>query len=349
MLHLGHLEAGQLGAVALALAVALLRLVLEDLDLLAALVAGDLRLDLDLLEVLGREHRVVVGAEHDRAQRRPWRPRRRAAGRRAGTVPFSTRYCLPPLSTIAYVGIRGIRSRSRSGSGVVAGAEPLPARERRRPPLRPRRRGPDSRPSAASPSAASASGTPSTSVATARGALDALDPDQLALADQRRRAGDRDHERVDPGDRVAGVVHVRLLDRDQHLVAEPRTAARAARSPRESPDSATSKVVDRQRVAALEEEVLPVSSSSSSSPLSWRISSRATFGLTRIRCASASGLAVDDVAQLAQHLDRDRLGRARRRPRRRRSGSASVRISRTPSVTFWRVISTSPSGETSTT
>jgi len=30
-------------------------------------------------------------------------------------------------------------------------------------------------------------------------------------------------------------------------------------------------------------------------------------------------------------------------------GQGTVRISRTPSVTFWRVISTSPSGETSTT
>ena len=30
-------------------------------------------------------------------------------------------------------------------------------------------------------------------------------------------------------------------------------------------------------------------------------------------------------------------------------GQGAVRISRTPSVTFWRVISTRPSGETSTT
>ena len=60
------------------------------------------------------------------------------------------------------------------------------------------------------------------------------------------------------------------------------------------------------------------------------------------------GLLGGELAQLADDLDRHRLrgaddalavaGRA-----------ALVRISRTPSVTFWRVISTRPSGETSMT
>ena len=51
-----------------ALAVALLRLVLEDADLLAALVACDGGLDLDLLEIGAGEDDIVVAGEHHRAQ-----------------------------------------------------------------------------------------------------------------------------------------------------------------------------------------------------------------------------------------------------------------------------------------
>ncbi len=68
LLDLADLEPGQFGAVALTLAVAVLGLVLEDLDLLAALVVDDLGLDLDLLERARVEHHVVVGAQHHGAQ-----------------------------------------------------------------------------------------------------------------------------------------------------------------------------------------------------------------------------------------------------------------------------------------
>src|SRR4051812_30325893 len=66
-LHLGHLEPGQLGAMAGPPAVALLRLVFEDLDLGAAQVLGDGRLDLHLLQLLGLCDDLLV-AEHDRPQ-----------------------------------------------------------------------------------------------------------------------------------------------------------------------------------------------------------------------------------------------------------------------------------------
>ena len=51
-----------------ATAVALLGLVLEDLDLLATKVLGDSGLDLDLLEILGPQHDVIT-PEHDGLQR----------------------------------------------------------------------------------------------------------------------------------------------------------------------------------------------------------------------------------------------------------------------------------------
>src|SRR6185436_9678960 len=63
-LDLRHLELGQLGAVAGAAPVALLRLVFEDLDLLAAQVLGDGRLDLDLLEIFGAENDFLVAEHH---------------------------------------------------------------------------------------------------------------------------------------------------------------------------------------------------------------------------------------------------------------------------------------------
>ncbi len=82
-----------------------------------------------------------------------------------------------------------------------------------------------------------------------------LDPDEPLLADVRAAAGDRDDVAVDLGDRVVHVVHVRLDDRDQHLLAgvERHRALvhlveRALEDHRE--------VVERQAVGALEVEDL---------------------------------------------------------------------------------------------
>src|SRR4051794_1202210 len=63
----GHLDAGQVLAMARALAVAALGLELEDPQLLAPDVLDDLRVDADLREVVGAEDD-VVGAEHDRLE-----------------------------------------------------------------------------------------------------------------------------------------------------------------------------------------------------------------------------------------------------------------------------------------
>src|SRR3954452_23744006 len=65
--QLSHLEPGQLGAMAGAAAVALLRLVFEDFDLRPAQVLGDGRLDRDLCQLLGLGDDILV-AEHDRPQ-----------------------------------------------------------------------------------------------------------------------------------------------------------------------------------------------------------------------------------------------------------------------------------------
>ena len=65
-----------------------------------------------------------------------------------------------------------------------------------------------------------APGRPGIKEARVRGrALHVLDPDQLLLADERAAAGDRDHVPVDLRDRVVDVVHVRLLDPDEDLLA----------------------------------------------------------------------------------------------------------------------------------
>ena len=66
--HLRHLEAGQLLAVAGAAAVALLGLVLEDLQLRAAQMLGDHGLDLDLVQLLAVEHHVLLAAVHHGAE-----------------------------------------------------------------------------------------------------------------------------------------------------------------------------------------------------------------------------------------------------------------------------------------
>src|SRR5262249_61129781 len=58
------LELGQLGAMPGAAAVALLRLVFEDFDLRSAQVLGDLRLDLDLLQLFGAGDDLLVAEEH---------------------------------------------------------------------------------------------------------------------------------------------------------------------------------------------------------------------------------------------------------------------------------------------
>ena len=177
--------------------------------------------------------------------------------------------------------------------------------------------------------------------------LHLVDLDQLALADERAAAGDRDHVAVDLRDRVVDVVHVRLLDLDQDLLAllERQRAlldllARALGGDLER--------VERDALGALEVEVLA--------------------GLLLELLQRLAAAADQDRRHARVHLHQERLrARLLASLRSRRSTSIAIvsserttpspsqvgqvlfMISRTPSVTFWRVISTSPSGEISTT
>ena len=236
---------------ALALAVALLGLVLEDLDLLAALVAGDLRLDLDLLEIARARAPCRRRSGTSPAAGRPSRPRRRAACRRAGTRP-SRRGTACRRSRLSRRWAWNLRS---SSSGVVPAPEPLPARERRRPPRRPRRRAPDSRASAPSPSA----GVP-------RGPVDRASP----APDERSMLSIRTSLRCPT--RGAAPVTV-ITSASTRATASPglymcgssiessTSSPTSNGSARRSISSAIARLgdlerVDRQRVAALEQERL---------------------------------------------------------------------------------------------
>ena len=155
-----------------------------------------------------------------------------------------------------------------------------------------------------------------------RGALDALDPDQLALADERRRAGHGDHAARRPG-RPRRRRCTCAARRSRRSTSSPTANGSARRSiSSRSPDSATSKVSIGSASPPSKRKCLPGSSSSSSSPLSWRISSRATCGLTRIRCASGSGLE-STTSRSLRSASIATVSAERPRPRRRRSGTWS--------------------------
>ena len=77
--------------------VTLLRPVLEDPHLGAALVSGDLGLDLDLLEVLAEDH-LLVAKRDGEIDLLTLLGGERSTSR---VEPFSTRYCLPPVSITA--------------------------------------------------------------------------------------------------------------------------------------------------------------------------------------------------------------------------------------------------------
>src|SRR5580704_10353086 len=98
-----------------------------------------------------------------------------AAGRRSTSKywPRSTRYCLPPVFTIAYM--------------VYSGDCALAA-ERRRPPLRPRRRGLDDRPSSASSGASPLDDTTATGSGSGSTAAGSGLASPLALAPPPSRA-----------------------------------------------------------------------------------------------------------------------------------------------------------------
>ena len=78
------------------------------------------------------------------------------------------------------------------------------------------------------------------------------------------------------------------------------------------------------------------------------VSFAATRGLTRIRNASGSGFCATSSRSL-RITSIATVSSERITPSPSQVGHVFVRISRTPSVTFWRVISTRPSGEISTT
>src|SRR3954466_6129301 len=127
----GHLDAGEVLAMAGALAVAALRLELEDAQLLAAEMLDDLRVDADLREVVGAEDD-VVGAEHDRLE---------GHGGPGLVGQALDEQGLALLDAVLLAAGLHDRVHAESQSAGVASAL---AAERRRPPLRPRRRGFDS-------------------------------------------------------------------------------------------------------------------------------------------------------------------------------------------------------------
>ncbi len=173
-----------------------------------------------------------------------------SAGRRSTSRvwPFSTRYCLPPVLTIAYMVFCSLR-RSR----------PALAAERRRPPLRPRRRGLDSTPRRPRrPSAAAARRRRRPTRATARGAPCARPPRCARAAcspTSRPPPGHRDDVAVDLRDGVVDLVHVRLDDRDENLVARAERD-RALRDVVVGALQRDLEVVERQALGALEVEEL---------------------------------------------------------------------------------------------
>ena len=72
-----------------------------------------------------------------------------------------------------------------------------------------------------------------------------------------------------------------------------------------------------------------------------------TLGCTRIRNAGAGRSVATSRSQRSTSIDT--VSSDSTTPSPSQVGHGLVMISRTPSVTFWRVISTSPSGEISTT
>ena len=128
------------------------------------------------------------------------------------------------------------------------------------------------------------------------------------LPDERAAAGDRDDVAVDLRHRVVDVVHVRLDDVDEHLVAgAERHRALLDLVGRALHDDV--EVVQRQALGALEEEQL---AGLGLEPCSTRAPSPVNCALTRgficTRNASSRAWRLGrEVAQLALELDRDRL------------------------------------------
>ena len=206
-----------------------------------------------------------------------------------------------------------------SPGSSVGGRSSLPARERRRPPRRPRRREPDSRASAlvvdrsrgrrrpASPVPTSAPGSRSGPACAARRGAPA--PSTVITSASTRAT-------ASPGLYMCG-------SSIESSTSSPTSNGSAWRSiSSRPPDSATSNVSIGSASPPSNRNACRAPPRARADRCRARSSSRATRGLTRIRCASASGWRVDHVAQLAQR-PRSRPSRpSAPRPRRRRSGSA---------------------------
>ena len=137
-----------------------------------------------------------------------------------------------------------------------------------------------------------------------------------------RGAGDRDDVAVDFGDRVVDVVHVRLDDLDEHLVALAERQ-RALLDLLAGADEGDREVVEREPFGALEQERLAglgLERVQHARAVAGELGAHARVDLheERLRVGVLGG----DVAQPALELDRDRLlgadhalalaGRARR-------------------------------------
>ena len=314
--------------------VAALRLELEHVHLLAALVPDDRRPRPSPSELVAVEDRLVRAVEQA-APARPSRPRRRARDRRRASRPSrrGTAYRrLSRLRTWHKDGARGRRtgessagsrrgpgdadcaSRSpASGQSEVSGTSLAPRRRRRDP--RPRRlavavfSGPP--PSTRPPPAPAAAPLRAPVIDEDRGGrapAHLLDPHQPLLADQVARSGDRDHVRR-RSCRRRSPRRTCAAPRSRRRSPRPRgTGARAARSRRASPPGTarTGRAAAPRRPRS-GSACRPAPRARAAVGRARRGASATTRGCTCTRYASGVGLLVDEVAQLALDLERDGL------------------------------------------
>src|SRR4051794_29465505 len=319
----GHLDAGEVLPVPGAPRLALLGLELEHPQPRATLVTHDLRLDLDPLEVVHLDVVVLVAAVQQRLER----DLRALGGGRAlegGRLPLSP-------AVLLTAGL---------DDGVGHDDSAL-ARDRRRPPLRPRRR-------EAVDCRGSSSASPPLSTRTAVAAV-------RPTSSMRTR---RFWPTWEPPPCTEMMYPSIFATASSTAYMCGSTMCTSTSSPREngsarsstsstSPSIRTSKWSSGRPSEPSKWNRLPVSSSSTCRTLDpLPVSCADTRGLTWMRKAAGLGRSLASSTSLRSSsieiVSSDLIT-----PSPSQVGHGRVMISRTPSVTFWRVISTSPSGEIS--
>ena len=166
--------------------------------------------------------------------------------------------------------------------------------------------------------------------------------------DEPPAAGDRDDVAVDLGDGVVDVVHVRLDDRRRAPPRPPGTGTARSRTSSTVPSMVTAKWSSGRLSEPSKWKTLPVAASSSCSMRAPRpVNSMLTSGCTWTRNASTPRGARAASSRSLRSSSIATVSSLRTTPSPSQVGQVREMISRTPSVTFWRVISTSPSFEIS--